>query len=79
MISIRCHDPRKLAELLITNDFISNVNFHQDGRKVTFNTGKRDQFFDLLNHIIVEHQIDVTEITSPDDNLQAVFDYLVGR
>jgi len=27
----------------------------------------------------VKNNIEVEEITSPDDNLQAVFDYLVGK
>ena len=64
---------------MINRNYISTIDFHPGGEMVTFNTNKRDQFFDLLNRVIVDHQMDVTEITSPDDNLQAVFDYLVGR
>jgi hypothetical protein len=29
--------------------------------------------------LIVKSRMEVEEITSPDDNLQAVFDYLVGK
>ncbi|NIM16594.1 MAG: ATP-binding cassette domain-containing protein [Candidatus Aminicenantes bacterium] len=79
MISVECTHPRKLAGMMLDRNYILNVNFHENDREVTFNTNKRDQFFDLLNRLIVEHDIDVTEIFSPDDNLQAVFDYLVGR
>lgn len=79
MISVECSQPRNLAGMMLDRDYILNINFHEGDRKVTFNTNKRDQFFDLLNRLIVEHDIDVTEIFSPDDNLQAVFDYLVGR
>lgn len=79
MISVECSHPRDLAGMMLDRNYILNVNFHEGDRKVTFNTNKRDQFFDLLNRLIVEHDIDVTEIFSPDDNLQAVFDYLVGR
>ncbi|MCP5050006.1 MAG: ABC transporter ATP-binding protein [bacterium] len=79
MISVDCDSPRKLAQLMVSKEYISTIDFHSRGGHVTFNTNKRDLFFDLLNRIIVDHKLDVTEITSPDDNLQAVFDYLVGR
>jgi ABC-2 type transport system ATP-binding protein len=42
-------------------------------------THKRDKFFSRLQSLIIEDGLDVEEITSPDDNLQAVFDYLVGK
>ena len=42
-------------------------------------TFKRDSFFNRLNAILPESGIRIDEITSPDDNLQAVFDYLVGK
>jgi len=79
MISIGCTEPRKLARLLIENDFVNDVRFDPNQQQVVFQTAKRDKFFDLLNQIIVDQHIDVHEITSPDDNMQAVFDYLVGR
>jgi ABC-2 type transport system ATP-binding protein len=78
-ISVGCEEPRKLAEMMVVQEYVNTIDFHPDGELVTFNTKKRDQFFDLLNRVIVDHELNVTEITSPDDNLQAVFDYLVGR
>ncbi len=39
----------------------------------------RDKFFSLLPSLVRENRIDIHEITSPDDNLQAVFDYLIGK
>jgi ABC-2 type transport system ATP-binding protein len=79
MISVECTQTRKLAAMMIDKEYITNFQFHPDSNKVTFNTNQRDQFFDLLNHLIVEHDLDIEEIFSPDDNLQAVFDYLVGK
>lgn len=79
MISVGCSEPRKLARLLIEKEYVTDLKFEPDGQQVTFKTMKRDQFFDQLNHLIVEEEMDVHEITSPDDNMQAVFDYLVGR
>ncbi len=79
MISVKCKNFRELAARLIDREFILNVRFDQANRKVTLNTDNRDRFFDLLNRLIVEHNIEVEEILSPDDNLQGVFDYLIGR
>jgi len=79
MISVECSQNRKLAAMMIDKEYITNFQFHPDSNKVTFNTNQRDRFFDLLNHLIVEHDLDIEEIFSPDDNLQAVFDYLVGK
>jgi ABC-2 type transport system ATP-binding protein len=79
MISVGCDRVRQLAELMIGNDYISDIRFLEGSSKVVFKTKKRDLFFDRLSRLVVEHDFDVSEITSPDDNLQAVFDYLVGR
>ncbi len=79
MISVDCTMPRKLAELMIASECIQSIHFMPTSTKMTFNTTKRDVFFDLLSRVIVEHELDVREITAPDDNLQSVFDYLVGR
>jgi len=79
MISVKCKKFRELAAMLIDREYILNVHFDQGNRKVTLNTNNRDQFFDLLNRLIVEHNIEVEEILLPDDNLQGVFDYLIGR
>lgn len=78
MISVRCDQNRKLASLMINQKNIRNIHFEESDKKVMFNTDNRDQFFDLLNHLVVEHDLMVEEISSPDDNLQAVFDYLIG-
>ena len=78
-ISIQCKSPRLLAEKLINHEFVLNVQFNDGDNKVVIFTNHRDKFFDSAMQIVVDHKIDVEEITSPDDNLQAVFDYLIGR
>ncbi len=79
MISVRCAGIRKLASKMIDHEFILNIQFDDSNKVVKFNTNNRDQFFNLLTRIIVERNIEIEEISSPDDNLQAVFDYLIGR
>jgi ABC-2 type transport system ATP-binding protein len=79
IVSIKCSDPRQLASKFIQEDFVLNVNFNSAEDTLLVETNNRDKFFGLLPSLFVEHNIEVDEITSPDDNLQAVFDYLVGR
>jgi ABC-2 type transport system ATP-binding protein len=55
------------------------VDFPADGRSLLVETNNRDQFFSRLGRLIAADAVEVEEITSPDDNLQAVFDYLVGK
>jgi hypothetical protein len=38
-----------------------------------------DAFYRDLAPLLVEHELPVTRVTSPDDRLEAVYDYLVGR
>ncbi len=79
LISIRCPEPRRLASHFLKEEGVLKVIFGEDGRSVSVETRNRDNFFSLLVSLIVRHQLEVDEITSADDNLQAVFDYLVGK
>ncbi len=79
IISIKCSDPRQLAQKFIAHDFVLKVNFEQKSGSLLVETNNRDKFFGLLPTLFVEDRIEVEEITSPDDNLQAVFDYLIGK
>jgi ABC-2 type transport system ATP-binding protein len=79
MISVKCSDPRKVASRFIKEDFILNIDFSSEKDTFVVKTNNRDKFFNRLPQIFIEDNIDVREITSPDDNLQAVFDYLIGE
>jgi ABC-2 type transport system ATP-binding protein len=79
VISIRCEDPRGLAAKFIGEPYVLKVHFDPNGDGLIVETHKRDAFFGRLNAVLLETGIRVDEITSPDDNLQAVFDYLVGK
>lgn len=78
-VSIRCPRPRQLAEQLIAGDFVSGIEFAADGGGLTVQTSQRDLFFSVLMPLAAQADNEIGEITSPDDNLQAVFDYLIGK
>jgi ABC-2 type transport system ATP-binding protein len=79
VISLRCGDPRALAARFVKEPYVQNLRFEADAGGLVVETHNRDAFFGRLNAVILEGDVRVDEITSPDDNLQAVFDYLVGK
>jgi len=79
MISVRSSDPRALAARFVGDRSIQKMSFGADGRTLVVETHKRDDFFGCLTGAVLEGGIEIEEISSPDDNLQAVFEYLVGK
>ncbi len=79
MISVKCSDPRKVASRFVDQDYILNIDFSAEKDTFMVKTNDRDKFFTRLPSVFIEENIEVKEITSPDDNLQAVFDYLIGE
>jgi len=78
IISIRCRNPRALAARLLGEPSVLDLRF-AGADAVILETNDRDRIFGLLPALILELGLEVDEITSPDDNLQSVFDYLVGK
>ena len=78
-VSIKCSSPRSLAAEMVEESYILHIHFNPKGDGLVFETNNRDAFFSRLPSIVVEKAIRVDQITSPDDNLQAVFDYLIGK
>jgi ABC-2 type transport system ATP-binding protein len=75
-VSIRASDPRVLAREFLSRADVISMRFEPGALVVE--TGKPDEFYAGLTDLIAsgEHGT-VEEVTSPDDNLQAVFQYLV--
>lgn len=77
-ISITCKVPRAIAKKLVSNKYIQSLEVLEDEQRVIFKTNQRDIFFNDLMRVLASDKYQVKEITSPDDNLQSVFDYLIG-
>jgi ABC-2 type transport system ATP-binding protein len=75
-IRIECDQPRVIAAAAASSDHVSKITF--DREAVTLETKQPDACYDLLGTTILQHQIKLTSLTSPDNNLSAVFDYLTG-
>ncbi|HEY3175827.1 MAG TPA: ABC transporter ATP-binding protein [Candidatus Polarisedimenticolia bacterium] len=74
-IFIQCDDPRRLAGHLVGWDVVAGMRLDDMGVEVQ--TSRPDAFFTRLPEVILADKVKVTRLLSPDDNLQAVFDYLV--
>jgi ABC-2 type transport system ATP-binding protein len=75
-VYIRASDPRSLAREFLTRDDVISLRFEPGA--VVVETARPDEFYGRLTELVAEGQAGaVEEVTSPDDNLQAVFKYLV--
>jgi ABC-2 type transport system ATP-binding protein len=75
-VCLRSKQPRALATTLVASDDVLSVRFEEDA--VFVQTAKPDAFYARVTGMAATNGGgDIYEITSPDDNLQAVFEYLV--
>ncbi len=75
-VKIRASDPRGMARGFLNHDDVLSLQF-EDGA-VVVETAKPDAFYGRLTDMAATGAMgEVYEVSSPDDNLQAVFDYLV--
>jgi ABC-2 type transport system ATP-binding protein len=76
MVHIRAEQPRLLAREFLTHDDVLSLKFEEDAMVVE--TARPDSFYARLTELAASGQFGaIREVTSPDDNLQAVFQYLV--
>lgn len=75
-VKIETPRPRELAAQLAGQDHIAEIGF--DGEMLTVRTRDPERFYTELPGIVVGAGIPVRAMESPDDNLEAVFRYLVG-
>jgi ABC-2 type transport system ATP-binding protein len=75
-VYVRADDPRRLAREFLARDDVMSLKFEPGA--VVVQTGKPDAFYARLTEMAASGEFGtIDEVTSPDDNLQAVFQYLV--
>jgi ABC-2 type transport system ATP-binding protein len=75
-VHVRAAQPRELARDFLTRDDVLSLKLELDA--VMVETSKPDSFYRYLTELAASGKAgEITEVTSPDDNLQAVFKYLV--
>jgi ABC-2 type transport system ATP-binding protein len=75
-VFIRAEDPRALARAFLAADDVISMRFEPGA--VVVETARPDAFYARLTAMAASGEAGaIDEVTSPDDNLQAVFKYLV--
>jgi len=77
-ILVRCATPGLLASRLFSQDHVVEAKLNNDGKGVLIRTKDADLFYQLLNKIIVEENFAVDTVAPNDDDVNSVYQYLVG-
>ncbi|MCB0216292.1 MAG: ABC transporter ATP-binding protein [Caldilineae bacterium] len=77
-VMLRCAEPGKLAARLVQLDHVVEVQLHEDGGGLHLRTRDADGFYALLGRIVVEEGLAIETVTPLDDDVHAVYEYLIG-
>ena len=77
-ILIRCDQPSELASRVFAQDSVVEARVHDDRRGLYIKTRDADTFYLLLNRIAVESGMSIESVAPVDDDLNAVYQYLIG-
>jgi ABC-2 type transport system ATP-binding protein len=75
-IRMQCDQPRAIASALAVADHVARIEFERDA--VVIETRDPDRCYDQVAQAVLAQNVVVHAMTSPDNNLGAVFDYLTG-
>ncbi|HUR97988.1 MAG TPA: ABC transporter ATP-binding protein [Pyrinomonadaceae bacterium] len=76
-ILIRCDRPQALAARLFEHEHTVEARIHQDRKGLFVKTRRPDDFYLLLNQVITELRLQVESVAPVDDDLSAVYQYLI--
>ncbi|HSK63601.1 MAG TPA: ABC transporter ATP-binding protein [Pyrinomonadaceae bacterium] len=77
-ILIRCDQPAKLAAYVFAQDHVVEARLHEDKGGLFVKTRDADGFYLMLNHAVAAGEVNVESVAPVDDDLSAVYQYLIG-
>ncbi|HLL74762.1 MAG TPA: ABC transporter ATP-binding protein, partial [Pyrinomonadaceae bacterium] len=77
-ILIRCDRPQLLAARLFDNEHTVEARIHEDRHGLFVKTRRPDDFYLLLNRVVTENNLQVESVAPADDDLSAVYQYLIS-
>jgi ABC-2 type transport system ATP-binding protein len=78
-IVLMSHECRRLAAHLVAWEDVEGIQVLSGQRGVIVETRSPDHFYSRLPALSLEHGMEITAVYSDDDNLEAVFKYLVNK
>lgn len=76
-IRIESSEPRRVAEKLVTLPYVVNVHFEAGASALEVQTREPGQFYDQMADLVLVEGLDIQSFSSPDNNLESIFKYLV--
>ena len=77
-ILVRCDKPAKLAARLFEQDHVVEARLHEDRGGLFVKTRDADRFYVTLNTIVLEEKLNMESVAPADDDLDAVYQYLIS-
>ena len=78
-ILIRCDRPSVLAARIFEEDHAVEIKLHDDRGGLHVRTTDPSSFYLLLNRIVLNEGLKVEAVGPADDDVHAVYDYLIGN
>jgi ABC-2 type transport system ATP-binding protein len=75
-IRVGCTDPRRLGAALAAAEHVERLAFERD--TVLIETRDPDRCYERLGELAAEGEVDIQALSSPDNSLGAVFEYLTA-
>jgi len=75
-IRVECDRPRELAAAIAGSDHVLRVSMER--KAILVDTRDPDRCYDELAAAVIERKLDLRAMSSPDNNLGAVFEYLTS-
>lgn len=77
-ILVRCSNPKRLAAEAFSLDHVVEASIQNDGRGVLVRTTNAEEFFLLLNRIVVAGLADIEAVAPADEDVNSIYQYLIG-
>ena len=68
---------RLLASICVTFDDVTGMQVNDKDDSLTVETRRPDEFYARMPRLVIENEISIYQMYSPDNNLQSVFKYLI--
>lgn len=78
-IVLVCHEYRRLASRLLAWDDVEGIQVLSNQNRLIVETRSPDNFYSRLPALSLEDGMEIKAVYSDDDNLEAVFKYLVSK
>ena len=77
-VLIRCNKPAVLAARMFSSNHLVEARVHDDRHGLFVKTRDPDKFYLLLNEVVAEGEVEIESVAPVDDDLSAVYEYLIG-